>query len=94
VEVADALELTERQTHRHFQELGRSYAHPNHTWRDFIHDARIGWAMQLLSIPGMSVARVARLAGYGSTIALAHAFTRRGTDPPGTIARRLARRWR
>jgi AraC-like DNA-binding protein len=92
-DVADALVLTERQTLRQFKELKQRYDHPNDGWRDFIQDARLGSAMQLLSIPGVPLAQVARLAGYGSPVALSHAFAQRGADTPGTIARRIAERW-
>lgn len=94
VELADALDVTERQANRHFAELEREYRHPNDGWRSFIHDARLGFAMHMLSVPNVPIAEVARLSGYGSAVALSHALARRGTDSPGVLARRLAARWR
>jgi AraC-like DNA-binding protein len=92
-EVATHVELTERQTNRHFKELSEGYAHPNATWREFIHDARVGAATQFLAVPGIPIGRVAQLSGYGSSIALCHAFALRGAPSPGELARRLAERW-
>lgn len=96
-EIADTLAVTERQAHRRFKELEDAYGARHEGWRDFIGDARLGWATQLLSVPGLPLSRVAALAGYGSTIALSHAFAlrARGGDAstPGVVARRLADRW-
>lgn len=93
-EVAGAVDLTERQTNRHIKELSRAYAHPIESWREFIHDVRIGVATQILSIPNVPLAQVAKLSGYGSAIALCHALSARNAPTPGEIARRLAERWR
>lgn len=92
-EIAEAAELSERQTHRHLKTLMRDYAYPNDSWRHYISDARIGAAMQMLSVSGLPLARVAKLAGYGSATALCHVFALKGAPTPREIARRLAERW-
>jgi transcriptional regulator GlxA family with amidase domain len=93
-ELAEGLGVGERQVHRGFAELARAYAHPFEGWRDFLHQMRVDWAAQLLSVRGLSLGRVAELAGYRSTTALFHAFSARGAATPGAIARRLAEHWR
>lgn len=93
-EVADSLELGERQARRQMLETFRELDHPYDGWREFLSDARLGWVTQLLSIPGLSQARVAALAGFRSPVALAHAFSRRTDRTPGAMARELAHRWR
>ncbi len=93
-EVAGSIARTERQAHRLFDELGRDFTHPSESRREFVTDARIGWAMQALSIPGLPQERVARLSGFRSVAALQHALSLRGAGTPGGYARRLAERWR
>jgi AraC-like DNA-binding protein len=92
-EIAEALRLSERQVNRRLTDLARSYGHPFEGWRDFVHEMRLEWATHLLSIRGVSLARVATLAGYRSTEALFHAFSRRGLETPRAVARRLAEHW-
>jgi transcriptional regulator GlxA family with amidase domain len=92
-EVACAVQSSERQLSRHMGELARSYGHPFQGWRDFVHEMRLEWATQLLSVPGVGLGRVASLAGYRSVVALCHAFSMRGAETPRTIARRLAEHW-
>lgn len=91
-ELAGAMSLSERQINRLFGELAR-HGHPFASWRDFLHEMRIDWATHLLSIPGVPLGYVAKVAGYRSTIALCHAFSLRGIRPPGEVARGLAERW-
>ncbi len=92
-EVARSLNVGERQARRRFQELVRDFAQPYDGWRDFLSDARLGWVTQLLSVPGLTLSRVAELSGFRSPVALAHAFSLRGARPPGQMARELAARW-
>lgn len=92
-EVADTLAVGERQARRQIGDAFRELAHPYDGWREFLSDARLGWVTQLLSIPGLSQARVAELAGFRSPVALAHAFSRRTALTPGAMARELAARW-
>jgi AraC-like DNA-binding protein len=93
VDLARATGTSERQTKRHLAELTHSYGHSFESWRDFVHEMRLDWAMQLLSVRGLGLDRVSELAGYRSTVALHHALSLRGADTPRTIARRLAERW-
>lgn len=92
-ELASFTRTGERQTKRWLAKLTRDYAHSFESFRDFIHEMRLDWATQLLSVPGMTLNRVATLAGYRSTVALHHAFSSRGADTPRGISRRLKERW-
>lgn len=93
-EVAEALSLSERQTNRYLEQIAREYTPHHGGWRDTLRDVRLGAAMQYLSVTGLSLARVAQLAGYGSLIAMTHAFGEAHTSTPADVAKRLARRWR
>jgi AraC-like DNA-binding protein len=92
-ELATSLGLGERQTHRRLSDLLRQYGLPFEGWRDFVHESRLEWAVQLLSVPEITQGRVARLAGFGSATALHHALSSRGGRTPGAIARTLRHRW-
>ena len=63
-------------------------------WRDFLHETRLDWSAQLLSVPKLGIERASKIAGYRSSIALHHALSTRGGKTPGAIARELAERWR
>jgi AraC-like DNA-binding protein len=93
-EVAHVMHASERNVHRQLAHLAKTYGHSFVGWRDFVSEMRLDWATQLLSIPRISTANVARLAGYRSAIALNHAYRTRGADTPAVIARRLAEHWR
>lgn len=93
LEVANRLGVSERQARRAFRDLAWELSLTSTGWRDFVSDARMGWAQQLLSIPQLRLADVAQLAGFRSSAALSHAFTMRGPTSPGTIARRLTQAW-
>jgi AraC-like DNA-binding protein len=92
-EIADTLELSERQVRRCLADLDRDFALNSNGWRDFVSDARLGYAQQLLSIPSMTIARAAELSGFRSQIALSHAFSLRAGITPGQVVRRLRERW-
>jgi AraC-like DNA-binding protein len=92
-EMAEVMRASERHVNRQLAQLAQRYSHSFVGWRDFVHEMRLDWATQLLSIPGISHARIADLAGYRSVSALHHAYHQRGADTPGRIARRLAERW-
>jgi AraC-like DNA-binding protein len=92
-EVADVMQASERHVHRQLSHLAKTYSHSFVGWRDFVSEMRLDWATQLLSIPKISTATVAKLAGYRSPVALNHAYRTRGADTPATIARRLADHW-
>lgn len=93
-EIAGALGVSERQANRRIADLVREYGLPFDGWRTFVHESRLEWAMQVLSIPGVALSRAALLAGYRSTIALHHALSLRGASTPAAIARELSHRWR
>jgi AraC-like DNA-binding protein len=92
-EVASVLGVCERQVHRRLGDLAREFGHPFEGWREFVHENRIEWAIQLLSQGTLPLERVARLAGYRSAVALCHAFSLRGAPTPGSIATTLAEHW-
>jgi AraC-like DNA-binding protein len=93
-EVAGVMQASERHVHRQLAQLAKTYGHSFVGWRDFVNEMRLDWATQLLSIPRISTATVAKLAGYRSATALNHAYRARGADTPAVIARRLAEHWR
>lgn len=93
-ELATMIGVSERQTKRLLAELTHGYAHSFASWRDFLHETRLDWTAQLLSVPNLGIERASKLAGYRSSVALHHAFSTRGGKTPGTIARELAERWR
>jgi AraC-like DNA-binding protein len=92
-DVAAQVGLSERHVRRAFEQLDRDLGVGTNGWRDFLRDTRIGAAQQLLSVPGLSLSRVASLAGYRSSVALCHSFAERGDSTPGAIARRVHERW-
>lgn len=93
-ELAEGLDVSERRANGWLRDLAGDYAHPFEGWRDLVHESRIEWATQLLSLPDLPVREVARVAGHRSGVALAHAFSMRGAPAPTAIAREHARRWR
>lgn len=93
-ELAIMTGVSERQAKRLLAELTRSYSHGFASWRDFLHETRLDWSAQLLSVPNLGIERASRIAGYRSSVALHHALSARGGKTPGTIERELAERWR
>lgn len=93
-ELATMTGVSERQTKRLLGELSRRYSHGFASWRDFLHETRLDWSAQLLSVPNLGIERASKIAGYRSSIALHHALSARGGNTPGTIERELAARWR
>ena len=92
-EVADTLGVSERQARRAFDDLDRELGVGTAGWREYLADTRLSTAQQLLSIPQLPLARVARLSGFRSATALCHAFAERNGRSPGDLSRRLAERW-
>lgn len=92
-ELAGEVGISERHARRALEVLSHEYGMVIEGWRDALGDMRMSAAQQLLSIPGMPVHRVAALSGFRSSIALAHAFSSRGTTTPGGLARALRERW-
>jgi AraC-like DNA-binding protein len=92
-ELADSLGLSERHLRRAFAHL-EGLGMKSSGWRGFLGDIRLGWAQQLLSVPGLSMKRIAQLTGFGSDIAFSHSFSARAGTTPGAMARLLRERWR
>jgi AraC-like DNA-binding protein len=92
-ELAETLGLSGRQAHRRVADLMREYRLPFDGWRDFVNESRLEWALQLLSVPDISISHAARTAGYRSTIALYHALSLRGAETPASMRRQLHERW-
>jgi AraC-like DNA-binding protein len=59
-------------------------------WRDLTNDARLRWAVMLISNPSFSIAEVARASGYGSTDALDAIFRRSGLPSPREVRQLIA----
>lgn len=93
-ELSDAVGLSERQARRDLEDLESQFAMPIDGFRDALSDMRMSHAQQLLSIESLSLARVAQLSGFRSTIALNHAFTARSGQTPGEVRRLLQHRWK
>jgi AraC-like DNA-binding protein len=93
-ELGESVGLSERQLRRGLTKLETDFGITSSGWREFLSDARLGWAQQLLSIPGLSMKRVAELTGFRSPVAFSHAFSARGGATPGAVARVLRERWR
>ncbi len=93
-ELGESVGLSERQTRRDLEALETEFAMPIDGFRDALSDMRMSHAQQLLSIESLSLARVAQLSGFRSTIALNHAFTSRCAQTPGDLRTLLAHRWR
>lgn len=93
-ELGEAVGISERQARRDLDELEAQFAMPIDGFRDALSDMRMSHAQQLLSLESVSLARVAQLTGFRSTIALNHAFTSRCGQTPGEIRELLRRRWR
>lgn len=92
-EIAARLGVSDRQVRRNLGDLDRDFGLNSAGWRAFLNDARLGYAQQLLSIEGLTIARVAELAGFRSPVALSHAFTVRAGITPGAVRRQLRARW-
>ena len=60
-------------------------------WRSALHQARVLSALRLLSAPGATTERVAKLAGFRSPSALCHTFAVAGLPSPGALAREARR---
>lgn len=74
--------LSQRQLARDLEALGRIFPKRSFRWTRVLQGWRLRYAMLLLSLASLSVAQVARRAGYQSTEALNHAFKRAGMPTP------------
>jgi len=92
-ELAERLNVSERQARRAFGELDRKMGLNAQGWRETMGDLRIATAHQLLSLPSLPLSQVAALSGFRSAAALCHAFSERGGLTPGRAARALRERW-
>ena len=92
-ELAASLGVSDRQANRRLRDLARDYGHPFSGFRELLHEGRLEWAIQLLSIPQIPIRRAAQLAGYRSTAALHHALALSGAPTPAAIQRTHADRW-
>ena len=82
-QIASTLDMSIRQVGRDAKDLAKTFGFTG-GYRDWLLVLRLRTAVLLLSAPGATVADVARLAGYGSAIAMARAF--RDADLPAPSA--------
>ena len=82
-QIAGSLDLSERQVSRDMAELALTFGLGG--YRDALLVVRLRAAALLLSSPGAPITEVARLAGYGSPIAMARAFRDAGLPAPSVI---------
>jgi AraC-like DNA-binding protein len=85
-EVSAKLGWDQRRVHRRLTRLRQTYAVVWLHWREFVHQARMLRAMQLLSVPAATTELVARLSGFRAPSALCHAFARADLPSPGRFA--------
>jgi AraC-like DNA-binding protein len=86
-DLEERLALSPRQIERNISALGTLPAH-RLSFRDALRRWRTMMAcLALASDDGPSLADVARATGYGSAIALCHAFTRQNLPPPSFFRR-------
>lgn len=85
-EVSANLGWDPRRVHRWLRRLRETYGIVWLHWREFVHQARMLRAMQLLTIPTATTELVARLSGFRAPSALCHAFARADLPSPGRFA--------
>jgi AraC-like DNA-binding protein len=85
-EVGEMLGWGQRQVHRRLARLRETHGVVWRHWREFVHQARMLRAMQLLSAPAATTELVARLSGFRSPSALCHAFAKARLPSPGRFA--------
>ncbi len=90
-ELADGAGVSLRQLSRDVEEFFAAFPIGLDSFRDLIFDARLRWAVLLLSDPSLPLIDVARAAGYGSVQALGRAFRDAAMHAPGAIRRELTR---
>jgi AraC-like DNA-binding protein len=83
--------VTQRTLHRQLGAIADRYALLWGHWRSALHQARVLSALRLLSAPGATTERVAKLAGFRSPSALCHTFAVAGLPSPGALAREARR---
>ena len=92
----DAVSLTAglslRHLNRELGEFARSFQVPFVGWRETTKRLRIKLAVLALSEPEVSIADIARLAGYGSTAAMKRAFHDAGIPAPSQVREMLFRK--
>lgn len=92
-DLAERARLSERHARRGLDVLRDDLAMPIEGWRDALSDIRMSVVQQALSIPGLPLSEVARVSGFRSSVALAHAIKARSGQTPGQLARALEERW-
>jgi AraC-like DNA-binding protein len=92
-ELAERAQLSERHARRGLDSLRDDLAMPIDGWRDALSDIRMSVVQQALSMPGLPLTEVARVSGFRSSIALAHAIKARSGQTPGQLAGALRERW-
>lgn len=83
-QLASSLDMSMRQVGRDAKELSTAFGIAG-GYRDALLVLRMRLAVLMLSAPGATVAEVAKLVGYGSTIAMARAFRDAKLPPPSAV---------
>ncbi|MGE3629258.1 MAG: hypothetical protein AB7P00_05055 [Sandaracinaceae bacterium] len=92
-QVAERTEISERHLRRAFDAMNEELETGIGGWRDALGDLRIAMSQQLLSVPELPLATVAKRSGFRSAVALCHAFAERGGGTPRMLARAIRERW-
>lgn len=87
-QIASSLDLSLRQVGRDAKEMAKTFGFAG-GYRDALLVLRLRIAVLLLSAPEATVAEVARLAGYGSPIAMARAFRDAKLPAPSAVQDQL-----
>ncbi len=88
-EVSAATGISSRQVDRHIKYFVTAFGLFGDGWRPATRHLRLKLALLLLSVDGASIAEVARVVGYGGTVAMARAFRDAKLLPPGEIQAKL-----
>jgi AraC-like DNA-binding protein len=86
-DLATSVGWNERRVHRSVEALAKSYQFSWRHWREALRQARLLQALRWLSVPRATTELVSTLTGFGSPIALCHAFSRAGLPSPQQLAR-------
>jgi AraC-like DNA-binding protein len=74
---------------RQIKEVMESFHVDWEGWRDLTNDARLRWALLMVSNPALSIADVARASGYASTDVLDATFRRADLPSPSEVRRQI-----
>jgi hypothetical protein len=90
VDLRDTLKLGARQLNRLVASFNTRYGFNAGSWQDTRTRRRLMIGANLMTTPGATTERVARVVGYGSAAAFCHALAAQQLPSPGALARCVA----